>query len=152
MELNPPRKSPDSLQDHAPSSPILLNIQLVSNITGLPGNIAFLWRFCFMYIRYVSYKTCILLLLCCWVPVVLCLCHLWSGKKRELAFQREKMYTVFSVRDWAINLVSKSGGFCLSLNIRKLLKCSCNELHKWCNMGAFLNTDIHLFINVTETG
>lgn len=63
VELNPPGKNPDSFQDRTPSSAILLNMQLISNITNLPGNIAFLWRFCFMYICSLTTSAS-----CCYYP------------------------------------------------------------------------------------
>lgn len=108
VELNPPVKNPNIFQDHTSGSAILLNMQLISNITNLPGNIAFLW----LYVHLQSYNICILLLLSSWVPVVLCSCHLCSHKKRRnLFFREKKMYAVFSVRDWAINLVTNTGGF-----------------------------------------
>lgn len=57
---------------------------------------------------------------------------------------------MFSVRGWALSLVTNTGGFCLNVNIRKLknahvMSCINNVIWE-------LNTVTHLFINVTETG
>lgn len=120
--------------------------QLISHIRSLPGNIAFLWRF----------PSCTFAILQHLHLVLLC-CHLCSGEKREFVYQGEKMYTVFSVRHWAINLSMTTDAFCLRVNIKKLwnahvMRCTNNVIwelfliwhsltHKshWTGLQKYLN-------------
>lgn len=83
--------------------------QLIRHIRSLPGNFAFLWWF----------PSCTFAILQHLHLVLLC-CHLCSGERREFVFQGEKMYTVLSVRHWAINFSMTTDVFCLRVNIKKL--------------------------------
>lgn len=88
FSVEPCRTESWHLQGHTPSSAVLW-AQLINHTRNLPGTIAALGRF----------SSCTFAILQHLHLVLLC-CRLCSGEQREFVSQGEKMYTVFSVRDW----------------------------------------------------
>lgn len=102
------RKESDSLQDRTRSSAALLSA--ADKPHQEPP-----WLYCFsgeilLRVHLLSYNT---RTLCC--DAAIC-----AQVKRGNLFLREERCTVFSVRDWAINLSTTTDAFCLSVDIRKL--------------------------------